>query len=84
MDGTVQKWGNSLGLRIPKALVEELGVCSGARVKLKMKGKALTVTVVPASAKTVRYDLRDLTAKISAKNKHREIELGAPAGVEQW
>jgi antitoxin MazE len=82
MDGTVQKWGNSLGLRIPKALVDELGVRSGAHVKMKMKGKTLTISLSPS--KTSRYDLRDLTAKINAKNKHGELDFGAPTGAEHW
>jgi antitoxin component of MazEF toxin-antitoxin module len=37
MESRVQKWGNSLALRIPKAFVDEMGLENNSSVKMMLK-----------------------------------------------
>jgi len=74
----IQRWGNSLALRLPKAVVMDAGVDEGS-----------TVDVVATQGKIVvrarrRYALADLLAQISAKNLHAEVSTGRPRGRESW
>lgn len=75
----VSKWGNSLGVRIPKAYAEEIGLSEGATVEVKLSGRNLVLT--PARPE---YDLEELVAGITPKNRHEETNWGEPAGKETW
>ena len=80
MKARVQKWGNSLALRIPKALAAETGLAEDAEVELsKVKGK-LVVTPV----KKHRYTLDELVSGITDENRHGEVDFGPPVGGEVW
>jgi antitoxin MazE len=76
----IQRWGNSLGLRIPRSFAEEAGVAAGSFVDLSLRGGDLVVK--PARRRT--YRLKDLLAKITARNLHGEVETGGPVGREVW
>jgi antitoxin MazE len=74
----VQTWGNSLGLRIPKAYATELGVRPGSEMELNLE--AGTLLARPAAA----VDLNALLAEITAENQHAECGWGAAIGAEAW
>jgi len=74
----VQAWGNSLGLRIPKAYCAELGVGSGSEMEVKVEAGALLAR--PADA----IHLEALLAEITADNQHSETEWGGAIGAEVW
>ena len=74
----VQAWGNSLGLRIPKAYASELGVRPGSEMELNVQAGALLARV----AETI--DLNALLAEITAENKHGECDWGEASGGEAW
>jgi antitoxin MazE len=76
----IQRWGNSLGLRIPRAFAVEAGVDVGAEVALCVRGGALIVR----PTRRAKYRLDDLLRKITAKNLHREVDTGTPVGREVW
>jgi antitoxin MazE len=76
----IQRWGNSLGLRIPRAFAEDAGVGAGAEVDLSIRNGALVVK----PARRVKYRLEALVRKITAKNLHGEVHSGAPVGREVW
>jgi len=76
----IQRWGNSLGLRIPKSFAEEARVEAGSTVELTVKGGELVVRRV----RVLEYDLRSLVRAINAKNLHEAIETGPPVGREAW
>jgi antitoxin MazE len=80
MQTKIQRWGNSLGLRIPRSLAEEAGVGVGSEVDLSIQDGDLIVK--PARRKT--YRLKDLVRKITARNLHGEVDTGRPAGRESW
>lgn len=76
----IQKWGNSLGLRIPKSVAEGAHVREGSTVYLAVeKGR---IVVEPAKEETCK--LEDLLAKVTEENIHGEIQTGPPVGKEAW
>jgi antitoxin MazE len=80
MKTTVQKWGNSLGLRIPKAFAEEAAVREGSAVDLSIVDGGLIIRPVP----TTTYGLEELLARITKENLHDETTFGAAEGREVW
>jgi len=76
----IQKWGNSLGLRIPKSFAAETGIEAGSDVELSVKNGQLTVRPILRP----RYDLDKLLQKVTSKNVHREIDSGDAVGREAW
>jgi antitoxin MazE len=76
----IQRWGNSLGLRIPRAFAVEAGVDAGAEVALSVRDGNLIVR----PTRRAKYRLDDLVRKITAKNLHREVDTGTPVGREVW
>ena len=75
----IARWGNSLGVRLPKAVAAEAQLAEGDTVEVSVKGGAIVVR--PARP---TYSLDQLVAKITPRNRHREADWGAPAGHEQW
>jgi antitoxin MazE len=75
----ITKWGNSLGIRIPKAVAKEVGLDEGTNVDLRVSGKNLVLA--PAHRE---YSLQELVGAITPKNRHRETDWGAPVGNESW
>ncbi len=47
MQVLISKWGNSLGLRLPKALTAEIGVSEGQKVEIRAEGGKLVIEPVP-------------------------------------
>jgi len=80
MQTKVQKWGNSLGLRIPKSFAEQAGVEAGSEVDLAVEDGELIVR----PRRQPRYELKDLLRSVTAKNVHKEVETGDPVGREAW
>ncbi len=76
----VSKWGNSLALRIPKALAEGAQLREGDPVSLSVKPDG-RVVIQPARR---RYRLKQLVSRITAKNRHKETDWGKPVGKEIW
>jgi len=76
----IQKWGNSLGLRIPRSFAQEAGVGPGSEVDLSVKDGDLVVR----PARRRRYQLKDLLRRVTAKNLHDEVDTGEPVGREVW
>ncbi len=76
----VQKWGNSLALRIPKAFADETQVQQGSLVDVTVdKGR---LVVVPQRKK--RVTLKHLLAAVTPENLHAETDTDAPRGQEVW
>lgn len=77
---TIRKWGNSLGLRIPKNLAEDVQIKEGSSVQINVRKGRLVVT--PLNGK--EYSLEELVADIKPSNLHEEQEFGAHTGREVW
>jgi antitoxin MazE len=78
MRARVQRWGNSLALRIPKAFATETALESGSEMELTLDEGRLVVTPVTQPS----YDLADLLARITPENLHTEVDTGASVGDE--
>lgn len=72
---TAQKWGNSLGIRIPKEAAERVGINQGAEIELEVVGNETTITLKPKKARK-KYKLEELLSQITSENRHKEIDLG--------
>ena len=80
MQTKIQKWGNSLALRIPKAFAQEAHVAYGTLVDLSVDdGK---IIIDPNTEK--EYQLDDLLKGVTTQNRHREMETGDAVGREVW
>jgi len=79
MTTLVAKWGNSLGLRLPKSVTQAAQISEGDAVEITVqKGAILIRPSKPA------YSLRELVAKVTPANRHDESEWGAAVGRESW
>ncbi len=76
----IQKWGNSLGLRIPSALAKEAGVEAGSTVDISIEGDRLVIRPV----ESFKYELRKLLSEVREDNIHGEIATGDATGREGW
>jgi antitoxin MazE len=73
----VQKWGNSLGIRIPGPFAEQLNIVEGSEIELLLlEGEIL---LRPTRQKPT---LEKLLAGITKENRHIEIDFGKPEGNE--
>ncbi|MCE9553517.1 MAG: AbrB/MazE/SpoVT family DNA-binding domain-containing protein [Planctomycetes bacterium] len=80
MKTRVQKWGNSLALRIPKSFAVEAGFSTNATVELSIvKGK-----LVVQSADPKRPTLAELLRGVTKKNAPGEWNTGLAVGKEAW
>ncbi|TMB73269.1 MAG: AbrB/MazE/SpoVT family DNA-binding domain-containing protein, partial [Chloroflexi bacterium] len=77
----IRKWGNSLGLRIPKAIARNARVQEGTTVMLGVSHGRLVVA--PLEARRA-YELETLLAGVTRKNVHTAVDTGDPVGRERW
>ena len=75
----IARWGNSLGLRLPKSVALEVRVDEGDTVDVSVKNGAI---VIRPSRRT--YSLDQLVARITPRNRHGETGWGTPVGHEPW
>jgi antitoxin MazE len=76
----IQKWGNSLAVRIPKSFAAEVGLEQDSEVELSLlDGKLVLVPVA-----SQRMPLAVLLSQITDENLHTEISTGDAVGDESW
>lgn len=80
MKTTVQKWGNSYAVRIPKSFVKEVGLEYRADVELSLEDGKLIIQ--PVKEEVITLD--ELLAGVNSKNIHTPVETGDPIGKEVW
>lgn len=78
MESRVQKWGNSLAIRIPKVFAEEAGLEENSEVDVSF----IDGTVVIKRKSRFKFHLRDLIEQITPENIHNEIDTGPEVGLE--
>ncbi len=76
----IQKWGNSLGLRIPKSFAKEVSIKEGSSVDISLEGDRLVIKPLRA----VPFKLSELLSLITEDNRHEEILTGDEVGKEAW
>lgn len=80
MHSKVQKWGNSLAFRIPKAFALEVGLRENGPVEVSVRQGHLVIAPVTSPV----YDLAALVSGISRRNVHSETPFGEAVGREAW
>jgi antitoxin MazE len=76
----ILKWGNSLGLRIPKSFARQAGVKEGSSVDIALEGDHLVIRTVISK----EYQLSELLSEVREGNIHDEISTGKAVGREVW
>lgn len=71
-----QKWGNSLGIRIPKEAAEKIGIEQGSEIELRVIGNENIITLKPKRTQK-KYTLEELLSQITPENRHKEINFGS-------
>ena len=79
MEARIKRWGNSLGLRIPRAMAEDLGLKEDSVVELQNEAGQLVI-----HPKRKSYKLDELLAQVSSHNLHPETDWGPAIGKEEW
>ena len=75
----VSAWGNSLGIRLPQEIAQQVGFTEGASVSISVEGDR--VVLAPIRPK---YDLDELLKGVTPDMQHNEIDWGEPVGEEAW
>lgn len=76
----IQKWGNSLALRIPRPFAEETSLGQNSEVEVSLEeGRLVILPLKPTS-----LSLDDLLAQVTDDNLHAEVDIGEPVGREAW
>ena len=76
----VQKWGNSLALRIPKAFALDTQLKNDSIVEISLVDGRIVITPIPART----WSLEQLLSGVTSNNLHHETDTGAAVGNEVW
>jgi antitoxin MazE len=77
MQATISKWGNSLALRLPRYVTDEVKLVEGTTVDVAIEGGAIRVTPTRK-----RFKLSELLE--SEPRRAAEVDWGKPEGDEAW
>jgi len=80
MRARIQKWGNSLAVRIPKSYARDVQIEWDSVVDIALVNGKIIIQPV----KEAPLSLDDLLASVTDENIHEEIDMGPPAGAEVW
>lgn len=83
MTTKIQKWGNSLAMRLPKELANSFNLRVGSEVTFITNDDSFSIQP-QIKVKIPKYTLEDLVAGITLKNRHKEFDWGKPMGKEIW
>ncbi len=73
----VQKWGNSLAVRLPSTLTREAALIQNAQLDAFVEGDRIVL-------RPLQDDLSAMLAAVTAENLHDEVECSSPVGKECW
>lgn len=80
MTTIITKWGNSLAVRIPRALAEQVQIQEGSDVSLSISGDSIVIT----PKKRKKYILDELLEGMTPEKFHSEVDTGITMGNEIW
>lgn len=82
MHATIQKWGNSQGIRIPKAYLDALGMMENDQVELSRVGDNIMISKIKKETElTLDEIFKDYNGEANADE---EFDWGSPVGREVW
>lgn len=80
MEARIKKWGNSLAIRIPQSLANQMDLRPDMPVNLTINGTALNISPIRETSET----LEQLLDGVTYTNRHEEVDFGPPVGEEIW
>jgi len=80
MIATIQKWGNSQGVRLPKVYLDDLNMGEGNEVEILKQGNVIIIKSTAQKRKTIQ----ELFAEYDNDYTPEEIDWGKPIGDEIW
>ncbi|MDC1205383.1 AbrB/MazE/SpoVT family DNA-binding domain-containing protein [Candidatus Pacebacteria bacterium] len=79
MKTKIQKWGNSLGVRLPKNIAEQKSLKEGLRVSVVLKNNQIVIEPVEDE-----ITLESMLSDVSTDNIHNETDWAKARGNEVW
>lgn len=79
MISTVQEWGNSQGIRIPKSILKEANISTGQKVEIAVESGNIILKNI-----SKRKSIKELFDGFNGSYKESEVDWGTPAGKEIW
>ncbi len=83
MKTTLQAWGHSQGIRIPKSLLAIVGWNVGENIEMKAAHGGISLIPVKRPIRG-RYTIDELVRKMPKGTKGREVDTGKSVGKEVW
>ena len=80
MQALVSRWGNSIGIRIPKEIATRVGLTNGSKVEIEVRDGQVII-----GRRRPRYKLADLLVGVTpqqAREAASEVDWGADIGRE--
>ena len=87
MKTTLQRWGNSQAIRLPKTIVETIGLDIGSPVLVEVSKDKSRITITPTTESRPirgRHRIEDLISESSKNAFAGECHWGAAQGKEVW
>lgn len=72
-------WGNSLGIRLPQAIIQQVGLKPGDLVAISTEGNKIILC-----ATKPKYCLEELLKDVTPDKQHDEVDWGQSVGEESW
>lgn len=73
----IQKWGNSLGVRIPMEIAKKLNLHPGSPINLKIENDQIII-------QSPQYNLDAMLKEITSSNRHHPLLEDSQKGNEEW
>ncbi|BBC22370.1 AbrB/MazE/SpoVT family DNA-binding domain-containing protein [Pseudanabaena sp. ABRG5-3] len=80
MTAAIAKWGNSLAVRIPQAIAEQVQIQAGSEISIDIIDGKIVLT--PHRRK--KYTLDELLDGMASEHLHAEVSTGVSVGNEAW
>lgn len=77
MQVQLARWGNSLGLRIPKDIAARFGLMEGGRVEIEVDGDRIVIRT-----DRVRYQIEEILAGMTPEAMREAFDWGPDVGRE--
>ena len=82
MTTSIQKWGNSQGVRIPKYLLDAVKMTTDDEIDIRAEGDMLIIE--KAKPVAARKTIKELFADYDGEYTPGEIDWGDKVGNEEW
>ena len=79
---TIQKWGNSYAVRLPKRAMDALNLRAGNTVTIDESAHKGILSIVPVKLR--EQTLAEMLSRITDENRHGEVDWGDAVGNEVW